>query len=52
VSGIARTEELRALLDNAAQQVTDDWHLVRQDAGSREDVVKTLGQLTRAIGAV
>jgi signal transduction histidine kinase len=51
VSGIARTEELRALLDNAAQQVTDDWHLVRQDAGSREDVVKTLGQLTRAIGA-
>lgn len=51
MSGIPRTEELRALLDNAAQQVTDDWHLVRQDAGSREDVVRTLGQLTRAIGA-
>jgi len=51
VSGTARAEELRALLDSAAQQVTDDWHLVRQDAGSREDVVKTLAQLTRAIGA-
>ena len=51
MSGTARTEELRALLDNAAQQVTDDWHLVRQDAGSREDVVRTLGLLTQAIGA-
>ena len=51
MSGTARTEELGALLDNAAQQVTDDWHLVRQDAGSREDVVRTLGLLTRAIAA-
>ena len=51
MSGTARPEALRALLDNAAQQVTDDWHVVRQDAGSREDVFKTLGLLTRAIGA-
>jgi signal transduction histidine kinase len=51
VSAPARPEALRALLDNAAQQVTDDWHLVRQDAGSREDVVRTLGLLTQAIGA-
>ena len=51
MSGTARTEELRALLDNAAQQVTDDWHVVRQDAGSREDVFRTLGLLTQAIGA-
>ena len=51
MSATARTEALRALLDNAAQQVTDDWHVVRQDAGSREDVSKTLGMLTQAIGA-
>lgn len=51
MSATAPTEALRALLDNAAQQVTDDWHVVRQDAGSREDVSKTLGLLTRAIGA-
>ena len=51
MSAPARPEALRALLDTAAQQVTDDWHLVRQDAGSREDVVRTLGLLTRAIGA-
>ena len=51
MSGTARVEALRTLLDNAAQQVTDDWHVVRQDAGSREDVFRTLGLLTRAIGA-
>ena len=51
MSRTARPEGLAALLDEAAQQVTDDWHLVRQDAGSRDDVVKTLGLLTRALGA-
>ena len=29
----------------------DDWHVVRQDAASREDVVKTLGALTKALKA-
>ncbi len=42
---------LRRLLDEAALLATDDWHGVRQDAGSREDVVKTLGALTSALGA-
>jgi signal transduction histidine kinase len=40
---------LRRLLDEAALQVTDDWHLVRQDAASREEVVRVLGFLTRAV---
>jgi signal transduction histidine kinase len=42
---------LRRLLDEAALQVTDDWHLVRQDAASREDVVRHLGALTHALGS-
>jgi signal transduction histidine kinase len=43
---------LRRLLDEAALQVTDDWHLVRQDAASREDVVRNLKALTQALGSV
>jgi signal transduction histidine kinase len=43
---------LRRLLDEAALQVTDDWHLVRQDAASREDVVRNLRALTQALGSV
>ena len=42
---------LRRLLDEAALQVTDDWQVVRQDAASREDVVRTLGAMTAALGA-
>lgn len=42
---------LRRLLDEAALQVTDDWQVVRQDAASREDVVRTLGAMTSALGA-
>ena len=50
MSGIAREESvLRRLLDEAALHVMDDWHVVRQDAASREDVVKTLGSLTNAL---
>ena len=50
MSGIAREESvLRRLLDEAALHVMDDWHVVRQDAASREDVVKTLGSLTSAL---
>ena len=52
MSGTTREQSvLRRLLDEAALQVTDDWHVVRQDAASREDVVKTLGALTSALGA-
>ena len=50
---IAREESvLRRLLDEAALHVMDDWHVVRQDAASREDVVKTLGALTNALKVV
>jgi len=52
VSGVIRDDRrLRRLLDEAVLQVTDDWHLVRQDAASREDVVRTLDALTTAVGA-
>ena len=40
---------LRRLLDDAAREVAGDWHLVRQDAASREDVERTLGRLTTAV---
>lgn len=52
MSGVIRDDRrLRRLLDEAVLQVTDDWHLVRQDAASREDVVRTLDALTTAVGA-
>ncbi|HEX7023464.1 MAG TPA: HAMP domain-containing sensor histidine kinase [Gemmatimonadales bacterium] len=51
MTGIAREESVvLRLLGQAAREVTDDWHLVRQDAASREDVVRTLEMLTRALG--
>lgn len=41
---------VRRLLEQAALQVVEDWHVVRQDAASREDVVRNLEALTRAVG--
>ena len=52
MSEVTREESvLRRLLDEAGLHVMDDWHVVRQDAASREDVVKTLSALTRALKA-
>ena len=42
---------LHRLLGDAGVQVSEDWQMVRQDAASREDVVKTLNALTAAVGA-
>ena len=52
MSGVTREERgLRRLLSEAALQVTDDWHVVRQDAASRDDVVRTLAALTTLVDA-
>jgi len=37
------------LLDQAASRIAEDWHEVRQDAASREEVILVLGQLRAAL---
>ena len=39
------------LLLEASRQLLDDWHVVRQDAASREEVAQALGTLTGALEA-
>ena len=40
---------LSRLLTEAARQLIDDWQVVRQDAASREEVVRALGILSAAL---
>lgn len=42
---------LPRLLQEASRQLLDDWHVVRQDAASRDEVVQALGTLTAALEA-
>ena len=39
------------LLGTASRELIDDWQVVRQDAASREEVVRSLGILTQALEA-
>ncbi|HEV8454328.1 MAG TPA: HAMP domain-containing sensor histidine kinase [Gemmatimonadales bacterium] len=42
---------LSRLLTEAARELVDDWQVVRQDAASREEVVRALATLTAALAA-
>ena len=47
----AELVSLRALVEECARGVAEDWQLIRQDAPSREDVVRNLETLTRVLGS-